>query len=130
MFLYIFSDVHVRVSRVGDVHNGQFDLGLIALDCCGDHPFGDVLCLNDLSFPPLVQEYTNSKLLSEATSNYIYICGHIFESQISFCSCLQVSHRRTASHSQPSISLRISSNRYPLVKHFRVFCFTSKDVSE
>ena len=61
-------NVHVRVSRVEEVHSGQFDASLIALDC-GDHPLADVLCLNDLSLPSLVQEYSNSVLLSEATSD-------------------------------------------------------------
>ena len=69
MFLYIFFSVHVRVSRVAVVHTGQFDLSFIArLLWCGDHPFADALCLNDLSLPSLVQEYANSVLLSEATS--------------------------------------------------------------
>ena len=30
-------DAHVRVSRAVEVHAGQSDLALIALDCCGDH---------------------------------------------------------------------------------------------
>ena len=40
----------VRAPRVGEIHTGQFDLALVARDCCDDHPFADVLCLNDLSF--------------------------------------------------------------------------------
>ena len=28
-------------------HTGQFDLELIAIDCCGDQPFADVLCLSE-----------------------------------------------------------------------------------
>ena len=62
-----------RVSRVEKVHTGHFDLSLMALECCGDHPFADVLCLNDLSLPSLVQEYTNSMLSSEATSAHVHM---------------------------------------------------------
>ena len=68
MFLYIFS-VKIRVSRVGEVHIGQIDLSWTALDCCGDHPFVDVLCLTDLSLPSLVQEYSNSVLLTNIFSS-------------------------------------------------------------
>ena len=50
------------------MHTGQFDLALIALDCCGDRPFAGVLCLNDLSFPSLV---THMSILKK------YICSHI-----------------------------------------------------
>ena len=62
---------------MGELHTDQFDLSLIALDCCGDHPFADVLCLYDLSPPSLVHEYANSVLLSEAISAHIYIYVHI-----------------------------------------------------
>ena len=113
-------DVHARVSRVAEVHAGQFDLALIALGCCGDHPFADVLCLGDLSFPFLVQEYSDCVLLSEAPA-LIFLWPH-FDSQIYFCSCLHVSHRRTASHLHPSSSLRSSSKRSPLFKHLAIFC--------
>ena len=34
-------------------------------------------CLNDLSFPSLIQEHANSVLLSEATSANIYIYIYI-----------------------------------------------------
>ena len=92
-------DVHARVSRVAEVHAGQFDLALIALGCCGDHPFADVLCLGDLSFPFLVQEYSDCVLLSEAPAPIFH--GH---------------------HLHPSSSLRSSSNRSPLFKHLAIFC--------
>ena len=95
----------------------------MALDCCGDHPSADVLCLDDLSFPSLVQEYANSVLLSEATS-----WPH-FDSQIS-CFFFRVSHRRPASHLHPSSSLRSSSNQSPLFKHLAFFYVMSKDISE
>ena len=65
IFTHLF-DVRVRVSRVGEVRTGQFNLALVALDCCGDHPFADVLCLNDRSFPSLVQEHCGSVLLSQS----------------------------------------------------------------
>ena len=67
----------------------------------------DVLCLNNLSFTSLVQEYSNS-----------------------VCSCLQVSHKRTTSHLHRSSSSRSSSNRSPPFKHLAFLCVTSKDVSE
>ena len=66
----MFLVVAVPVSRVAEVHAGQLDLAMIALDCRGDHPFADVICLNDLSFPHLVQVHTNSMFLSE------YTCTH------------------------------------------------------
>ena len=72
-------DVHVCVSRVGEVHTGQFVLALIAHECCRDHPFADVLCLNDLSCSSL---YSNSVHLSEATS--ANFDGHILMSKSLF----------------------------------------------
>ena len=65
--------------------------------------------------------------LSESTCTHMYIYIYIlliwphFDSQITFCSCLHVSHRRSASHLQPSSSLKSSSNRSPLFKHLAFF---------
>ena len=109
-------DVRVCVSRVGEVHTGQFVLALIAHECCRDHPFADVLCLNDLSFSSL---YSNSVHLSEATS--ANFDGHILMSRSLFVRVFHVSHRRTASHLHPSSSVRSSSNRSPLFKHLAFF---------
>ena len=50
-----WDDVHVRVSRVWEVHTGKIDFVVIAR----------IFCLNDLSFPSLVQEYANFVLLNE-----------------------------------------------------------------
>ena len=89
--------MHVRVSRVGEVQIGQFDLAMVALDCCGDHPFAEVLSLNDLSFPSLVQEYTNSMFFSDHTCTHVY--GHIL-------SFVLVSLFRTEDW-RPSCNLRV-----------------------
>ena len=43
-------DVYVREHRVGEIHTGQFDLALIAFDCCDDHPL-IARWKNDLSCP-------------------------------------------------------------------------------
>ena len=67
---------------------------------------------------------SNSVLLSEATSDQTNICIYIwphFDSQISFCSNLHVSKRRTASHLHPSSYFRSSSNRSPQFKHLALF---------
>ena len=118
----------LRVSRVGGVHTGQFYLALIGIDCCGDHPFADVLCLRYLSFSSLVQEYSNSVLFSEATSahknTHIFICGRF----LLFVSCLHV--QKTGVHLHPSSSLRSSSNLSALFKLLAFFCATSNDLSE
>ena len=51
-------------------------------------------------------------------SQYKY--GHILIPRC-FCSCLHVSHKRTASHLHPSSSLSSSSNRSRLFKHLAFF---------
>ena len=70
VFLHLL-DVHVRVSRMGEVDTGQFDFVVIALISRGDHPFTGVLCLNP-SLPILVQEKTKSMFLSSSTCTHRY----------------------------------------------------------
>ena len=53
-------NVHVRVSRMWEIYTGHIDFVMITLDSCGNHPFADVFCLNDLSFAFVVLDYTNS----------------------------------------------------------------------
>ena len=74
VFLHLL-DVHVRVSRMGEVDTGQFDFVVIALISRGDHPFTGVLCLNP-SLPTLVQEKTKSMFLSSSTCTHMYMFLH------------------------------------------------------
>ena len=75
MFVHLL-DIQVRVSRMWEVHNDQFDLVMIARDCRGDHPFADVFCLND--------QFANSVFLSESSCTpktiyiYIYIYTYVY----------------------------------------------------
>ena len=119
-------NVHVLVSRVGEVHTGQFDLSLIALVCFDDHPSADVLDLNELSLVCQLCDFERSH-----QRPYRHICKYIFFISTlrfpnHFFSCLQVSHKRTASHLHPSSSLRSSSNRSPLFKHLSFFLYNVK----
>ena len=58
VFLHLL-DVHVRVSLMEEVHTGQFDFAMIAVDCRGDHPFADVLCLRIFLFHFLFKSIPN-----------------------------------------------------------------------
>ena len=47
---------------------------LTDLDCCGDHPFDDVFCLDFISLASLISEYANSVLSTKVTGAHRETC--------------------------------------------------------
>ena len=115
-----------RVSRVEKVLTGQFDLSLMALDCCGQSCRRRTL--SEWSFASISRSgVCQLHAFGQSHHRPMHIWPH-FESNIFLLS--SCSDQETASHLHPSSSLRSSSNRSPLFKHLAIFCFTSKKASK